>query len=448
MPRFGITRRVLILATIDTLTVLAAIGVARRSPGGWISALLAAAVVQTCLHYVDWYERPLPLRARIGAVLSALAASAGVLVATRFAMPRLAIAPGTLGLAAAAAVPAMLASHVCFDWLTARGALRRRLLLVGTEPAAIALARELFERRHELGIDIVGFIDPDPARLGMPLINPGVIGTIDDIPSIVRARRVDRVVISRGDGRGTLPMDALLGNRLDGIRFDHLATTYETLTGKIAVTDLRPSWIVFSDGFRQGLLQRGAKRALDVLGALIGLLVAAPLLLLVALAVRLTSPGPIVYSQQRVGRHGQLFTVRKFRSMRQDAEAGTGAVWAQKNDPRITTLGRLMRKTRLDELPQLWNVLSGDMSLVGPRPERPEFVSQLTQQIPFYGQRHAVRPGLTGWAQVRYTYGSSVEDAMEKLQYDLFYIKHLSIALDLFIVVSTIKTVLMRKGAV
>jgi sugar transferase (PEP-CTERM system associated) len=245
---------------------------------------------------------------------------------------------------------------------------------------------------------------------------------------------VDEVVVSLSDARGKLPMDKLLDMKLDGVTFDHLASVYEELTGKIAVENLRPSWLIFSAGFKKSRVVQSAKRLFDVGTALCAFAVVSPILATVALAVRLSSPGPILYSQKRVGLGGRIFVVHKFRSMRQDAEAATGAVWSVRNDPRITPVGRFLRRTRLDELPQLWNVLIGDMSLVGPRPERPEFVSQLTQQIPFYGQRHVVRPGLTGWAQVCYTYGSTVEDALEKLQYDLFYIKNLSIALDLFIV--------------
>jgi sugar transferase (PEP-CTERM system associated) len=279
------------------------------------------------------------------------------------------------------------------------------------------------------------------------VINPGVIGTMEDIPSIVRARAVDRVVVSLSDARGKLPMDKLLELRLDGVNFDHLASVYEEYTGKIAVENLRPSWLVFSAGFRKTRLLTAAKRASDVVLASIGLLLALPLMLIIAAAVKLTSPGTVFYRQTRVGHYGRLFTVYKFRSMRQDAEATTGPVWAAKDgDPRTTSIGRLLRRARLDELPQLWNVFVGDMSVVGPRPERPEFVSQLTEQIPFYGQRHIVRPGLTGWAQVRYTYGATTEDALQKLQYDLFYIKNLSLALDLFIIVSTIKTVVLGRG--
>jgi len=235
--------------------------------------------------------------------------------------------------------------------------------------------------------------------------------------------------------------------KLDGVTFDHLASVYEELTGKIAVENLRPSWLIFSSGFRKSRLVRSLKRALDIVAAGIGLVVAAPLMLLIGMCVKLTSPGLALYRQERVGQHGRVFTVVKFRSMRENAEAGMGAVWASKNDTRVTPIGRFLRRSRLDELPQLWNILVGDMSLVGPRPERPEFVAQLTKEIPFYGQRHVIRPGLTGWAQVRYSYGSSVEDALEKLQYDLFYIKNLSISLDLFVIVSTIKTVILRRGA-
>jgi sugar transferase (PEP-CTERM system associated) len=231
------------------------------------------------------------------------------------------------------------------------------------------------------------------------------------------------------------------------VSFDHLTDVYEEYTGKIAVENLRPSWLIFSSGFRKTKVLLAAKRTLDIAGALVGLIIGLPIMLLVAVLVRLSSPGPVLYQQERVGLNGRVFRIRKFRSMCADAEAKTGAVWSTANDPRVTRVGRFLRLTRLDELPQLWNVLRGDMSIVGPRPERPEFVSDLTEQIPFYGQRHVVKPGLTGWAQVRYTYGASVEDTIQKLQYDLYYIKNLSIALDLVIVIETLKIVILRRGA-
>ena len=340
----------------------------------------------------------------------------------------------------------MLGWRVAFEWTNRHVAPRERLLLVGTSKGAVDLARELYER-VDLGAQIVGFIDPDPTRVGAPVLNPGVVGTIEDIPTLVRAMSVDRVVVSLADARGTLPMDKLLEMRLDGIAFDHMATVYEEYTGKIALENLRPSWLIFSSGFRKGRLLQAGKRALDLAVAGIGLLLALPLLLICAIAVRLDSTGAVFYRQQRVGQQGRLFNLFKFRSMRQDAEATTGAVWATEQDPRITRIGRLMRRSRLDELPQLWNVLRGDMSIVGPRPERPEFVGSLVKDIPFYGQRHTVKPGLTGWAQVSYSYGGSVDGTMEKLQYDLFYIKNLSLPLDLFIMFCTAKIVLLGKGA-
>ena len=232
------------------------------------------------------------------------------------------------------------------------------------------------------------------------------------------------------------------------MNFDHLASAYEEYTGKIAVENLRPSWLIFNDGFRKTAALTAAKRTLDVSAAVAGLLIGWPVMLLVALAVKLTSKGDVLYTQDRVGLNGEVFTVYKFRSMCENAEAETGPVWASKaGDMRVTPIGAWLRRSRLDEMPQLWNVLIGDMSFVGPRPERPEFVNRLTEEIPFYRQRHIVRPGITGWAQVRYTYGATTEDALQKLQYDLYYIKNMSIALDLFIILSTIKTVLLRKGA-
>jgi exopolysaccharide biosynthesis polyprenyl glycosylphosphotransferase len=204
---------------------------------------------------------------------------------------------------------------------------------------------------------------------------------------------------------------------------------------------------VFSEGFRKGRLLNLAKRALDVAVSAVSLFILSPVMALVALGIRLTSPGAVFYHQARVGMNGRVFTVHKFRSMRDDAESGTGAVWSRAGDPRVTPFGRFLRRTRLDEIPQFWNILAGDMSIVGPRPERPEFVEELKGEIPFYGQRHVVRPGLTGWAQVRHSYGSSVEDSLQKLQFDLYYIKNLSIAFDLFIMLETIKTVLVRRGS-
>jgi sugar transferase (PEP-CTERM system associated) len=412
-------------------------------------ASLVAAILQGCLHYCDLYDlRGLSdRRALVVGLLRALGAASVVLAVLYYWLPALVI--GRVIVFATALIVALIAGwRVSFEWLSLRIGPAERLLIVGTNAPAITLARELWERRHELGVELVGFVDNDPARIGTPIINPGVIGSVADIPRIVSDRRVDRVVVSLADARGKLSMDDLLAMKLNqGIRFDHLASVYEQYTGKIAVENLRPSWMIFSEGFNKGRVTAAVKRCFDVTLASIGLVAAAPVMAVVAVAIRATSPGAVLYHQRRVGKDGQIFTIHKFRSMRADAEARTGPVWAVERDPRVTRLGRFMRRTRLDEVPQLWNVLVGDMSFVGPRPERPEFVADLTTRIPYYGQRHVVRPGVTGWAQVRHAYASTVEDSLEKLQYDLFYVKHVSLAFDVFIVIETIKTVVVRRGS-
>jgi sugar transferase (PEP-CTERM system associated) len=417
---------------------------------GLVKTVILAGVTQACLYYADLYDlrvsadrRDLFIR-----VLRALGWASFILAALYFWFPNLIIGRGVFMFAAMFVLTLVVGWRVVFDWLGPRLAPRERLLLVGTSAGAVALARELYDRRNELGVSLVGFVDPDPSRVGEPVLNPGVIGSVADIPAIVKAHGVDRVVVSLADARGKLPMNDLLGMKLeDGVSFDHLASVYEEYTGKIAVENLRPSWLIFSEGFRKTWFVEAGKRGLDVVLSAVGLALTLPIMGIVAIVVKISSPGPALYHQKRVGVGGREFSVHKFRSMRADAEAESGAVWATSNDTRVTPVGRFLRRTRLDELPQLWNVLIGEMSLVGPRPERPEFVADLTRKIPFYGFRHSVRPGLTGWAQVRYTYGATVEDALEKLQYDLFYIKHQAVAFDLYILFETVKTVLLRRGA-
>jgi len=457
-----LTGRSVALVLFETVLIISAVGVAayiRLGEWAWQifveehgvpKALLIAGVCQVCLYYADLYDLRLvsDRRELFVRIVQALGAASFILAAIYFWFPALVMGRGVFMISAILVITLVIGWRVAFEWLSRQVGPRERLLLVGTNASAIALAREIFARRHELGVEIVGFVDADPAMVGAPVLNPGVIGTIEDIPSIVRARGVDRVVVSLADARGKLPMDKLLEMKLDGVSFAHLASVYEDYTGKIAVENLRPSWLIFSEGFKKTRITWALKRLMDVAIALCGLVLLAPVMGLVACAIRLSSPGAIIYHQRRVGLHGRLFTVHKFRSMRQDAESDTGPVWASASgDLRVTSIGRFLRRSRLDELPQLWNVLRGDMSFVGPRPERPEFVSELTQIIPFYPQRHVVRPGLTGWAQVKYTYGATTEDALQKLQYDLFYIKHLSVPLDLYVILETIKTVILQKGA-
>jgi sugar transferase (PEP-CTERM system associated) len=418
--------------------------------GGVLRVLLILVVCQVCFHYVDLHDfrslaDPQDFLVRL---LQAIGATSLILAVIYYWFPNWVVGRGVFLLSAMLAIPFIVTWRFAFNWLSRQVGPRERLLLVGTNAATVDLARRLFERRQELGVDIVGFVDSDPSRVGSIVLNPGVVGTIDEIPSLIARYSVDRVVVSLAEARGRLPMEQLLDVRLrSGVSFDHLASVYEEYTGKIAVEDLRPSWLIFSEGFRKTPALMAAKRTLDVTVALLGLCIAAPLMLVVAVLVKLSSRGPVLYHQDRVGLNGHIFTVHKFRTMQQDAEINTGPVWSGPDDVRVTSVGQFLRRTRFDELPQLWNVLRGEMSLVGPRPERPSFVSKLTAAIPFYGQRHVVKPGLTGWAQIRYTYGASVEDAVEKLQFDLYYIKNLSIALDLVIMFETIKTVVLRRGA-
>jgi sugar transferase (PEP-CTERM system associated) len=461
---FNKTWRSFILVAGETILLVAAVVISSIVIGGahawelltdntaFLRVLLIVLVCQVCLHYTDLYDlhtiqtkRDLATR-----LMRAIGATSLILGIAYWLFPLLVVEQGVFLLTAALAIFMVMLWRSAFDVITSRLMPRERLLLVGTSPAAIVLARELFERRQEIGVEIVGFVDPDPTRVGAPVINPGVVGTIDDIPGLTSRMHVDRVVVSLSDQRGKLPMDQLLNVRLrSGVLFDHLASVYEEYTGKIALENLRPSWLVFSTGFRKSRLLMFTKRAFDIAAAVCGLILSLPLTMVSALVVKLESPrDPVLYHQERVGLNGETFTIHKFRTMRSDAEAQTGPVWsAGDHDPRITRVGHFMRKTRLDEIPQLWNVLLGDMSLIGPRPERPAFVEKLTQQIPFYGQRHVVKPGVTGWAQVRYSYGASVEDAIEKMQYDLYYVKHMSLMFDLMIALETIKTVVLRRGA-
>jgi sugar transferase (PEP-CTERM system associated) len=459
----GLTARLFALLAVDHLLIVGAVLTACVSRLGadalagsafveilWRASFIAV-VLQLMLHYCDLYDaRSAHIRSEIGGRILQAVGAAGVLLAVLYYwIPTLLIGRGIALISAVLAYLFLLVWRLgVFENVARRFGPAERVLIVGTSAAAVELARELYQRRHSLGVELVGFIDADDRRMDPAAGNPGIVGNIADIPTVVRTRKVDRVVMSLADARGKFSMDALLRIKLhEGVHFDYLASVYERYTGKIALENLRPSWLIFSDGFRKTRSLAAMKRTVDVVLAAVGLTAAGPVMLLVALATRLSSPGPALYFQERVGQGGKPFTVIKFRSMRQDAEAKSGAVWAKAGDPRVTPVGRVLRRTRLDELPQLWNVLRGEMSFVGPRPERPTFVESLTEQIPFYGQRHVVRPGITGWAQVRHSYGSSVDDAMQKLQYDLYYIKHLSVAFDIFIILETIKTVAVRRGS-
>jgi sugar transferase (PEP-CTERM system associated) len=274
-----------------------------------------------------------------------------------------------------------------------------------------------------------------------------IIGDTSAIHEIANSAKVDRIVVALEERRGRFPTEELLKCRMEGIPVQEGIAFYEHLTGKLLVERAHPSFFIFSDGFRKSSLDRGVKAVMDFLIASIGLILGLPLIALTALAIKIDSSGPVFYRQERLGRNGRLFTLLKFRSMTEDAEKETGPVWAEEEDARTTRVGKIIRKLRLDELPQMVNVVRGEMSFVGPRPERQFFVEQLKKGVPFYEKRLAVSPGITGWAQIEYPYGASQNDALEKLKYDLYYIKNMSLFLDLAIIFKTVKIVLFGRGA-
>lgn len=330
-------------------------------------------------------------------------------------------------------------------WLSL-GLPEQRVMIIGSEELAKKVGTVVY-KQSGLGLKLVGFIDDDPAKLGKSIVNPGVIGSSLDIQRLVNSEKIDRIIVASSDRRTKLPMPELLECKLHGIQVEEGETFLERMTGKVLLHQLKPSWIVFSDGFKSLRSRKILKRLFDVFFSILGLVAASPVLLITAILIRLESRGPVLFRQIRVGEHGKDFEIYKFRSMAENAEAKSGPVWAGASDNRVTRVGKFIRKTRIDELPQLINVIKGDMSFVGPRPERPFFVEQLKKQIPYYDTRLVVKPGITGWAQVSYPYGATTEDALEKLQYDLYYIKNLSPILDFMIIMLTIKVVLTGDGA-
>ena len=320
-----------------------------------------------------------------------------------------------------------------------------RLLLVGSSPALAEVAIHIHDH-PEKGMKIIGSLMDEP---GEPVDMRGAkfLGRIDALREVVSATSPTRIVVGMRERRSRMPVGELLDLRYSGHLIEEAPTTYERVCGRVCTKELRPSQLIYSGEFGPRRRTLIYQKIANILLASIGIVVASPIILLTALAVRLSSSGPVLYRQVRVGMDGVSFTLYKFRSMRVDAEVGTGAVWAQKNDPRVTPVGALIRKLRFDELPQMLNVIKGEMSIVGPRPERPEFVMTLAERIPYYRQRHAVRPGITGWAQINYKYGDTLEDTIAKLEYDLYYIKNMSWSLDTYIIFHTVKAMLLFRGA-
>lgn len=338
----------------------------------------------------------------------------------------------------------LLAVRVLLGGLVSGDMFKRRILLLGAGRRAKRVAD--MERRTGSGFVIVGCVDMKDVP---PQIETAISRTdVESLSGLVEKTEANEVVLALDERRNTVPVDALLRLKTTGVHVTDISDFLERETGRIDLDTVRPSWLIFSDGFSSGRqLSMILKRGFDVVVSALLLTVTAPVILITALLVKLDSPGPAFYRQTRVGRYGETYEILKLRSMRQDAEAGGSAIWAQKSDPRITRIGRIIRLIRVDELPQMWTVLKGDMSFVGPRPERPEFVAELERQIPFYAERHMVKPGITGWAQINYPYGASLDDARHKLEYDLYYTKNYSPFLDLLIILQTLRVLLWAEGA-
>ncbi len=417
---------------------------------GWLKILLATMVIQLAFYLFDLYDRRKThayRRVLLNLVISFCIAALALSILF-YALPALELGRGIFLIYLGCGFMAIALWRKVVDWGSDHPQLgvRERVLILGSGNQAVEIARATLERQGS-GFYIVGFVDSKPELVGKSLINPSVIGLTSDIEQLVAHHNVDRIVVAMEDRRGSIPTGDLLNLTLSGrVAVEDSASYYERLTGKVATEMLRPSWLIFSRGSRYSSVARHLRRVLNIAIAATGFVLSLPIMMLVALVVKLESRGPVFYTQERVGKNGRLFKIIKFRSMRVDAERHTGPVWADADDPRVTRIGRIIRKLRLDELPQFINVLRGDMDFVGPRPERPIFVEQLNELIPYYTQRHLVKPGLTGWAQIKYPYGASVEDALEKLTYDLYYIKNQSLVLDAAIIFETAKTVLFGRG--
>ncbi|MCU1286123.1 MAG: tuaA [Acidobacteriales bacterium] len=411
-------------------------------------AILINLTCQFCLYYADVYDlRNIGSRLEIGLrTLQALGAAALILATLYAIFPEMRLGAGIVETAIVAIVCGILVWRIFIEWLNRAYGAGERILLVGSGDAVHSLIREL-RGRPDLPITLIGTVDEEGYAGSAVFPNLSSLGTLKDLGQIIKDSSPDRLIVALKERRQQLPIDLLLSYRMRGLVIEEASALYQKLTGKVPVESIRPSALIFSDGFSQSTLQKIYGRLLGFIAAVLALIFVGPFLLLIAAVIKLDSRGPALYKQSRVGLNGELFDVLKFRSMRMDAEATSGPVWAQDVDPRITRVGRFLRKVRLDELPQLINVLYGHMSFVGPRPERPFFVDLLKDKIPFYDLRHAVRPGITGWAQVSCHYGATVEDAQQKLEYDLFYIKNFSLSFDSLILFQTIKIVLFGRGA-
>ncbi len=415
---------------------------------------LAAAACLITIYLYDLYDysvmnnrRELLLR-----LIQATGIAWTLLAILYYLVPPLMIGRGTLIYSVILTLVLLLGWRTLIHFLTGHPDLGEKVLILGAGKAAVTTANVVYARR-DAGFRIAGFVavpgagNGDSPRIKSNNGHPGILGSSEELERIVSERKIDRIVVALAQRRGHFPTESLLRMSLENnVNIEECSSFYERVTGQVNLDMLRPSWLIFSGRGRDTRLTVFCRTVVNRCLAFIGLIASLPIAIAAALIIKLESKGGVFYRQQRVGKDGVVFELLKFRSMVHDAEADGTPVWAASDDDRATTFGRFIRKVRIDEIPQFWNILKGEMSFIGPRPERPHFVDELSEKIPFYGHRHLVTPGLTGWAQIKYQYGASVEDAREKLQYDLYYIKNQSFALDAIIIFETVKTVLFGKG--
>jgi len=412
-----------------------------------LKAVLIVACVQLSLYYFDLYDlKAFRSNIELGIrLLQSLGVSSILLAFLYYLFPLLIIWRGIFLISLGFIGVVIVSWRIIYNHILKTRQFDQRIMIIGSGPLAKNIAKEIVER-VDTGFKLIGFITDNPDRVGEKLVNPSIIGDQSQILDIATKERVDRIIVALEERRGKFPDAQLLECKMRGMAIEEGIHFYEHLTGRLQVESLHPSFLIFSEGFKKSKLTMWTKRVSEFALSLIGLILLSPVILVISLLIKIDSRGPVFYKQERAGERGKIFKLIKFRSMVENAEAN-GPVWAEQDDKRITRVGRWMRKWRLDEVPQMVNVLKGDMSFVGPRPERPFFVEKLRKEIPFYDQRYSVRPGVTGWAQIKYRYGASKEDALEKLKYDLYYIKNLSLLYDLLIIFETIKVVLFWKGA-
>jgi len=410
-----------------------------------VKASIVTITFQLSLYFFDLYDHsllatPSDIFMRL---IQAFGTGLIILASLYYLFPIIIISTSTFWTSYTIICGLVIAWRVIYYFLLEKRFFSQPVLIIGTGKIASQISSEI-EKKHDSSYRIAAFIGSEK-----PEINPHnapVLKNTDALFESINEYKIVRIIVALDDRRGAMPIKGLLHCKTQGISIEDGISFFEYMTGRIAVENVNPAWLIFSDGFYQSRSCRFFKRLLDITLSLAGLIVFLPLSLLIALSIKIESAGPVFYVQERVGVRGNQFRIIKFRSMFQNAEK-EGAVWTKEDDSRVTRIGRIIRKLRLDEIPQMWNVLTGDMSLVGPRPERPVFVERLTFNIPYYSLRHAIKPGITGWAQICYPYGASEEDALRKLEYDLYYIKNMSITFDLLVIFRTIKTVLSRKGS-